>query len=63
MNTATMPLGGPTIPEGRRMFNLHVRVKHSEAFHRQWPEWRRSRQAAVRKLHYARRTRNHKALL
>jgi hypothetical protein len=52
-----------TATEARRLFNLHVRVTRPEAFHRQWSDWRRRRQAAARKSHYARRLRNHKALL
>ena len=52
-----------TAAEARRLFNLHTRVTRPEAFHEQWSGWRRYRQAAARKSHYARRTRSHKALL
>ena len=50
-----------TAAEARRLFNLHVRIARPEAFHRQWSDWRRYRQAAARKPHYARRTRDHEA--
>jgi hypothetical protein len=52
-----------TAAEARRLFNLHHRVNRPEAFHRQWSNWRRRRQAAARKSHYVRRLRNHKTLL
>jgi hypothetical protein len=45
------------------MFNLHVHATRPQAFHQQWPGWRRYRQAAARKCHYARRIRDHEALL
>lgn len=51
-----------TTAESRRQFNLHVRVTRPPAFHQQWSRWRRYRQAAARKSHYARRTRDHEAL-
>ena len=44
-----------TAAEARRMFNLHTRVTRPVGFHRQWSHWRRSRQAAARRSHYARR--------
>jgi hypothetical protein len=52
-----------TAAEARRLFNLHTRVTRPAAFHRQWSAWRRRRQAAARKSHYARRLRDHKKLL
>ena len=52
-----------TAAEVRRLFNLHTRVTRPEAFHEQWSNWRRYRQASARKSHYARRTRSHEALL
>ena len=52
-----------TAAEARRLFNLHTRVTRPEAFHQYWSDWRRYRQASARKSHYARRTRNHEALL
>jgi hypothetical protein len=52
-----------TVAEARRLFNLHTRVIHPDAFHQYWSDWRRYRQASARKSHYARRTGNHKALL
>jgi hypothetical protein len=51
-----------TAAESRRLLNLHVPVTHPKAFHEQWSDWRRYRQAAARKSHYARRTRDHGAL-
>jgi len=44
-----------TTGEARRLFNLNTRVIRPRAFHEQWSEWRRYRQAAARKSHYARR--------
>jgi hypothetical protein len=59
----TGPSGRHLIPlttaESRRLFNLHVPVTHPKAFHRQWSDWRRYRQAAARKSHYARRLGDH----
>ena len=52
-----------TAAEARRLFNLHTRVTRPRAFHEHWSGWRRYRQACARKSHYARRTRNHEALL
>jgi hypothetical protein len=52
-----------TAAEARRLFNLRTRVTRPAEFHRQWSDWRRRRQAAARKSHYARRLRDHKALL
>ena len=52
-----------TAAEARRLFNLHTRVTRPAEFHRQWSHWRRCRQAAARKSHYARRLRDHEALL
>jgi hypothetical protein len=52
-----------TAAEARRLFNLHTRVTRPQAFHQHWSGWRRQRQASARKSHYARRTRNHEALL
>lgn len=52
-----------TAAEARRLFNLHTRVIRPQEFHEQWSNWRRYRQAAARKSHYARRARNHEALL
>ena len=52
-----------TTAEARRLFNLRTRVIRPEAFHEHWSDWRRYRQAAARKSHYARRTRSHEALL
>jgi hypothetical protein len=48
-----------TAAEARRLFNLRTRVTRPARFHEQWPAWRRRRQAAARKSHYARRLRNH----
>ena len=50
-----------TAAEARRLFNLHTRVTRPRAFHEQWSGWRRYRQAAARKSHYARRTRNQRS--
>ena len=47
-----------TTGEARRLFNLSTSVIRPRAFHEQWSEWRRYRQAAARKSHYARRTRS-----
>jgi hypothetical protein len=44
------------------MFNLQPRVTRPEAFRRQWSDWRRRRQGAARKSHYARQLRDHEAL-
>jgi DDE superfamily endonuclease len=52
-----------TAAEARRLFNLHTRVTRPAEFHRQWSDWRRRRQAAARKSHYARRLRDHKTPL
>ena len=52
-----------TAAETRRLFNLHTRAARPAAFHEQWSGWRRRRQAAARKSHYARRIRDHEALL
>jgi hypothetical protein len=52
-----------TAAEGRRLFNRHVRTPHPDDFHSRWSEWRRYRQAAARKSHYARRLRDHRTLL
>lgn len=52
-----------TAAETRRLFNLHTRVTCHRAFHEHWSDWRRRRQASVRKSHYARRARNHGMLL
>jgi hypothetical protein len=52
-----------TAAEARRLFNLHTRVTRQAAFHEHWSDWRRRRQAAARKAHYARRIRNHNPLL
>ena len=46
-----------TAAEARRLFNLHNRTARAPAFHEQWSHWRRRRQAAARKSHYARRAR------
>lgn len=52
-----------TAAEARRLFNLHTRVTRSAAFHEHWSNWRRRRQAAARKSHYARRLKDYEALL
>jgi len=52
-----------TVAETRRLFNLHTRVTRSQEFHERWSDWRRHQQAAARKSHYARRTRNHETPL
>ena len=52
-----------TAAEARRLFNLHVHVPRPRAFREQWSHWRRYRQAAARKSHYARRTRSGGTLL
>ncbi len=52
-----------TAAEARRLFNLHTRVIRPGEHHQHWSDWRRYRQAAARKSHYARRTRNNRALL
>ena len=52
-----------TSAEARRLFNLHVPVTRPRAFRQQWSDWRRYRQAAARKSHYARRTRSNETLL
>jgi hypothetical protein len=51
-----------TAAESRRLLNLHIHVTMPQAFHQQWSDWRRYRQAAARKSHYARRTRDHETL-
>jgi hypothetical protein len=45
-----------TAGEARRLFNLYTRASHPDAFHEHWSRWRRYRQTAARKSHYARRT-------
>jgi hypothetical protein len=52
-----------TAAEARRLFNRHVRTAHPDDFHSRWSHWRRYRQAAARKSHYARRLRDHRTLL
>ena len=52
-----------TTGEARRLFNLHTRVIRPGEFHEHWSKWRRCRQASARKSHYARRSRDHEALL
>lgn len=52
-----------TAAEARRLFNLHTNVIWPREFHQHWSDWRRRRQAAARKSHYARRLRNHGMLL
>ena len=52
-----------TAAEARRLFNLHTRVTRPGPFHEHWSGWRRRRQAGARKSHYARRIRDHEALL
>jgi hypothetical protein len=52
-----------TVAETRRLFNLHTRVTRPKAFHEHWSGWRRHHQASARKAHYARRKRDHEALL
>jgi hypothetical protein len=52
-----------TAAEARRLFNLHTRVTRPAAFHEHWSDWRRRRQAAARKSHYARRTGSLRSLL
>jgi hypothetical protein len=52
-----------TAAESRRLFNLCVPVTRPRSFRQQWSDWRRYRQAAARKSHYARRTRDHEKLL
>ena len=47
-----------TAADARRLFNLCTRVTRPAEFHRQWSDWRRRRQAAARKSHYARRLRH-----
>jgi len=44
-----------TAGEARRLFNLHTRVTHPDEYHVRWSDWRRYRQAAARRSHYARR--------
>ena len=52
-----------TAAEARRLFNLYTRTaRPGPAFHEHWSRWRRRRQAAARKSHYARRTGNLKIL-
>jgi hypothetical protein len=46
-----------TAAEARRLFNLRTRVTRPAGFRRQWPAWRRRRQAAARKSRYAPRLR------
>jgi hypothetical protein len=52
-----------TTAEARCLFNLHTRFTRPAEYHQHWSHWRRRRQAAARKSHYARRLRDHKALL
>jgi len=52
-----------TAAEARRLFCLYTRTACPEPFHEHWSDWRRRRQAAARKSHYARRIRDHEALL
>jgi hypothetical protein len=52
-----------TAAEARRLFNLRTRFTRPAEYHQRWSAWRRRRQAAARKSHYARRLRDHKALL
>jgi hypothetical protein len=52
-----------TAAEARRLFNLHTRVIRPPEYHERWSRWRRRRQAAARKSHYARRLRHHRSLL
>jgi hypothetical protein len=47
-----------TAAEARRLFNLHTRLTRPAPFHERWSDWRRRRQAAARKAHYARRISN-----
>jgi hypothetical protein len=44
-----------TAGEARRLFNLHTRVTRPDEHHVHWSGWRRYRQAAARRSHYARR--------
>jgi hypothetical protein len=46
-----------TAAEARRLFNLHTQAARPPGFHERWSGWRRRRQAAARKSHYARRAR------
>jgi hypothetical protein len=52
-----------TAAETRRLFNLHTRLIRPDAFHENWSNWRRNRQASARKSHCARRTRSLRTLL
>ena len=52
-----------TAAEARRLFNLHTNLTRPRAFHEHWSHWRRHRQAAARKSHYARRLRDLGSLL
>jgi hypothetical protein len=52
-----------TATEARRLFNLHTRLTRPAAFHEHCSDWRRRRQATACKSHYARRIRDHEALL
>jgi hypothetical protein len=52
-----------TAAEARRLFCLYTRTARPVPFHEHWSDWRRRRQAAARKSHYARRIRDHEALL
>jgi hypothetical protein len=56
-------LADATTPRGTVAVNLYTRASHPDAFHEHWSRWRRYRQAAARKSHYARRTGNLKTLL
>jgi hypothetical protein len=52
-----------TAAEARRLFNLHSRATRPAAFHEYRSDWRRYRQAAARKSHYARRSGSLRPLL
>jgi hypothetical protein len=52
-----------TAAEARRLFNLHTRATRTAEHHQHWSRWRRRRQAAARKSHYARRLGDHATLL
>jgi hypothetical protein len=52
-----------TAGETRRLFCLYTRTRRPEEFHEHWSRWRRRHQAAARRSHYARRTRNLNLLL
>jgi hypothetical protein len=52
-----------TTAEARRLFNLYTQVTRPPDFHERWSAWRRRRQAAARKSHYARRLSDHRSPL